>query len=79
MRRLRFTPEVKEIVWSALTNLATAPEQERTLTGLSVLLQSNALKASRRSYTLDGPFGRLLDAAEDRWHCPASSASRPRR
>jgi type IV secretion system protein VirB4 len=60
------TPEVKEIVWSALTNLASAPEQERTLTGLSVLLQSNALKAAVAPYTLDGPFGRLLDAAEDR-------------
>ncbi len=49
------TPEVKEIVWSALTSL----------TGLSVLLQSNAVKAAIAPYTLDGPFGRLLDAAED--------------
>lgn len=60
------TPEVKESVWSALTSLATAPAEERTLTGLSVLLQSNALKAALMPYTLDGPFGRLLDAAENR-------------
>ena len=60
------TPEVKESVWSALTNLASAPAEERTLTGLSVLLQSNALKAALMPYTLDGPFGRLLDADEDR-------------
>ncbi|NGO53025.1 conjugal transfer protein TrbE [Allomesorhizobium camelthorni] len=60
------TPEVKEAVWSALTSLATAPAQERTLTGLSVLLQSNALKAALMPYTLDGPFGRLLDADCDR-------------
>jgi len=60
------TPEVKESVWSALNNLATAPMEERTLTGLSLLLQSNALKAALMPYTLDGPFGRLLDAAEDR-------------
>src|SRR3546814_5960796 len=33
------TPEVKEVVWSALGNLATAPAEERTITGLSVLLQ----------------------------------------
>ncbi len=59
-------PEVKESVWSALTSLATAPAEERTLTGLSVLLQSNALKAALMPYTLDGPFGRLLDAAENR-------------
>ncbi|MEC9264981.1 MAG: conjugal transfer protein TrbE [Pseudomonadota bacterium] len=60
------TPEVKEAVWSALGNLATAPAEERTLTGLSVLVQANALKAALQPYTLDGPFGRLLDAADDR-------------
>src|SRR3546814_13934504 len=58
------TPEVKEELWSALTSLASAPPEERTLTGLSVLLQSNALKAALLPYTLEGPFGRLLDAAE---------------
>jgi len=60
------TPEVKEALWSALGNLATAPEGERTLTGLAVLLQSNALKSALAPWTLEGPFGRLLDAAEDR-------------
>ena len=38
------TPDAKEHLWSALTSLASAPVNERTLTGLSVLLQSNALK-----------------------------------
>ena len=37
------TPEVKDLVWSALQNLATAPRSERTLTGLAVLIQSSAL------------------------------------
>jgi type IV secretion system protein VirB4 len=60
------TPEVKEAVWSALTNLSGAPREERTLTGLSVLMQSNALKQALHPYTLEGPFGRLLDADEDR-------------
>jgi len=60
------TPEIKEMLWSALTSLASAPAAERTLTGLSVLLQSNALKSALQGYTLEGPFGRLLDAAEDR-------------
>ncbi|MGK9237150.1 conjugal transfer protein TrbE [Inquilinus limosus] len=60
------TPEVKEAVWSALGSLASAPAGERTLTGLAMLLQSNPLKAALLPYTLDGPFGRLLDAAEDR-------------
>ncbi|MBB4267869.1 conjugal transfer protein TrbE [Roseospira visakhapatnamensis] len=60
------TPEIKDAVWSALGSLASAPPDERTLTGLAVLLQSNALKAALAPYTLEGPFGRLLDAAEDR-------------
>jgi len=64
--RVDVTPEVKDALWSALTSLASAPPEERTLTGLSVLLQSNALKAALMPYTLEGPFGRLLDAAENR-------------
>lgn len=64
--RVVLTPEIKQALWSALTNLASAPPQERTLTGLSVLLQSNSLKAALAPYTLEGPFGRLLDASEDR-------------
>jgi type IV secretion system protein VirB4 len=63
--KVNVSPEIKETVWSALTSLASAPAEERTLTGLSVLLQSNALKAALMPYTLDGPFGRLLDAAEN--------------
>jgi type IV secretion system protein TrbE len=56
------TPDVKEHLWSALTSLATAPENERTLTGLLVLLQSGALKRALQPYCLGGPWGRLLDA-----------------
>ncbi|WP_447753390.1 conjugal transfer protein TrbE [Sphingopyxis fribergensis] len=62
------TPEVKETLWSALGNLATAPVAERTLTGLALLLQSAALRSALAPYTLEGPFGRLLDAAEDDLH-----------
>ncbi len=58
-------PEAKEALWSALSNLADAPPAERTLTGLSMLLQSRALKTALAPFTLDGPFGRLLDASED--------------
>jgi type IV secretion system protein VirB4 len=60
------TPELKEHLWSALTSLASAPLAERTVTGLSVLLQSNALKQALQPYTVDGPWGRLLDAETER-------------
>ncbi len=59
------TPEVKEHLWSALTSLASAPIEERTITGLCVLLQSNDLKQALRSYCVGGPYGRLLDAEKE--------------
>lgn len=58
------TPEVKDAIWTALGSLASAPCEERTLTGLALLLQSNALRIALQPYTLEGPYGRLLDAAE---------------
>ena len=56
------TPEAKEHIWTALTSLASAPVEERTITGLSVLLQSNDLKQALRPFCVGGPYGRLLDA-----------------
>ncbi len=63
--KVHVTPEIKETLWSALSNLASAPAAQRTMMGLSVLLQSNALKSALMPYTLEGPFGRLLDADSD--------------
>jgi type IV secretion system protein VirB4 len=56
------TPDLKEHLWSALTSLASAPIAERTITGLSFLLQSSALKQALQPYAVGGPWGRLLDA-----------------
>jgi type IV secretion system protein VirB4 len=64
--RVEVTPETKDHVWSALTSLASAPVEERTLTGLAVLLQSNALKRALQPYCLGGPYDRLLDAEHER-------------
>src|SRR3546814_10215481 len=62
--KVSVTPDVKDMLWSALGSLATAPVEQRTMTGLALLLQSNALRTALQPYTLDGPYGRLLDAAE---------------
>jgi len=62
---LTITPEVKEYLWTALTSLASAPVEERTITGLSVLLQSNNLKQALRPYCIGGAYGRLLDAESE--------------
>jgi len=63
--RVEPSPEIKDAVWSALGSLGSAPVEERTLTGLATLLQSNKLRQALQPYTLNGPFGRLLDADHD--------------
>jgi type IV secretion/conjugal transfer VirB4 family ATPase len=60
------TPELKEHLWSALNSLASAPVQERTITGLSVLLQSITLRQALQPFTVAGPWGHLLDAENER-------------
>ena len=57
---------MKDHLWSALTSLASAPPSERTLTGLSVLLQAQPLKRALQPYCVEGPWGRLLDAEAER-------------
>ena len=59
------SPDVKEHIWTALTSLASAPVEERTITGLCVLLQSNDLKQALRPYCIGGAWGRLLDAESE--------------
>jgi type IV secretion system protein VirB4 len=58
-------PEARDAVWTALDSLASAPPEERTMTGLAVLIQSAALTRALNPYTLDGAFGRLLDGSDE--------------
>lgn len=55
-------PQAKEHLWAALTSLASAPVAERTITGLTVLLQSQQLKQALGPYCVGGAHGQLLDA-----------------
>jgi len=59
-------PQAKEHLWTALGSLASAPVSERTLTGLAVLLQAQTLKQALGPYCVGGPYGRLLDAEQER-------------
>ena len=62
---VEMTPDIEDAVWTALKSLATAPEDQRTLTGLSALLQKADLRLALKPYTLEGAFGHLLDGKED--------------
>lgn len=59
-------PAERDQVWTALASLASAPVEQRTITGLSALLQSNGLRQALQPYALGGAHGRLLDADRDR-------------
>lgn len=59
-------PAEKDAVWSALNSLASAPVEQRTMTGLSMLLQSIALRQALQPYALGGAHGKLLDSDADR-------------
>jgi type IV secretion system protein VirB4 len=60
------TPEIRDMLWSALFSLACAPVAQRTLTGLALLLQSNPLRMALGPYLVEGSHGGLLDAASER-------------
>ncbi len=61
----QITPQVRDHLWSALGALASAPVEERTLSGLAALLQVGALKLALQPYCVGGAAGRLLDAERE--------------
>ncbi|WP_031555969.1 conjugal transfer protein TrbE [Parvularcula oceani] len=64
---LPVTPDIRDAVWTALGSLAGAPHEQRTMTGLVLTLQSSTLRDALRPYTIDGAYGWLFDADEDRF------------
>jgi type IV secretory pathway VirB4 component len=64
-KRLEVTPARKQELWGALSNLGSMPRAQRTLSTLLGLVQDADVRQAMRSYTLDGPHGRLLDANQD--------------
>ncbi len=59
------TPATKQELWAALSNLASMPRAQRTLSTLLGVVQDADIRQALRSYTLDGPHGRLLDSDHD--------------
>ena len=57
-------PELREEIWSALTALAAAPRDQRTLTVFCALVQDRAVSTALEPLTLKGPHGSLLDGAD---------------
>ena len=67
------TSQTRNLLSAALQNLAEMPQHQRTLTGLSALIQDEKLRDAIKIYTLEGDYGNLLDASRDtlslsNWH-----------
>ena len=72
--KIEITPEVKETLWDAITNLSNVPQSQRTLTGLKAMIQDTRIRLALDSYTLGGPYGEILDADnevfyQNHWQC----------
>ena len=68
------SPKTKDELWSALRALADFPIEQRTLTLLVSLVQDQDLRKAFQPFTLEGPYGAMLDASntqsrDDRWQC----------
>ena len=64
------TPVLKQEVWSALSNLGSMPLRQRTMSTLFNLVQDPDARHALKHYTLDGPYGQILDADWDALDSP---------
>jgi type IV secretion/conjugal transfer VirB4 family ATPase len=55
------TPELRAELWRALDILGQRPQEDRTLTLYSALVQDASVRAALQPFTHAGPHGRLLD------------------
>lgn len=62
---LTITPRVKAEVWATLTSLATAPSEQRTVSGFRALSQNQGIRQALFPYSVDGPLGHIFDASHD--------------
>ncbi len=71
---IEMTPEIRDMIWGGLNNLAEMPKEQRTLTGLKSFIQDKRLRMALDNYTLGGPYGEILDCDEEHfdssdWQC----------
>jgi type IV secretion/conjugal transfer VirB4 family ATPase len=59
------SPIIKAEVWSALSSLGTAPEQQRTISGFIALSQNSSIRQALAPFSIDGPHGHIFDATGD--------------
>lgn len=63
---LTINPEVKKHVWTALTGMAAMKPEYRTLSTFKSLVQNKEVKDAITPLTLDGAYGAMFDANEEK-------------
>lgn len=66
---VKVTAEVRTALWDALgpQGLASQPEKQRTMFGLSSFVQDASIRQALKHYIKGGQFGALFDNDEERW------------
>ena len=59
------SPIIKAEVWSALSCLAAAPQEQRTISGFIHTSQNTPIRQALVPFSIDGPHGHVFDAAGD--------------
>lgn len=62
---LPITNDVRKSTWTALCSLANSPRKQRTISGLYNMVQDKEIRGALRQFTIDGPFGKILDSDND--------------
>lgn len=72
IENIKLTPEIKEIVWQALTVLESLPKNRRTLSTFENVVRSFEIKQAVKIYTIAGSYGKYFDGdidmfSNERW------------
>lgn len=59
------TPEIKKLIWQALTDMVPLPLHYRTISNLIINIQDQKLKDAFRPLAVDGAYGSIFDSEKD--------------
>ena len=65
-QNIQVDSELKKEIWDALTILSYTPKNQRTITGLCSVTQSEIIRNSLYNYTISGNLGTILDSDNER-------------
>jgi type IV secretion system protein VirB4 len=65
LQNVQLAPNQRKALWRALTLIAEAPPEQRTISNLVTQVQDGVVRDGLNAFSLAGPLGRFLDADQD--------------